>query len=47
MQSGARFNRLRAMLGALLGAMVRALFTVYTYMKAEVGVPPEHRPKFF
>ena len=36
---GVRFNRLRAMVRALPGAMVGALPTVYTDTGAEVGVP--------
>ena len=39
-EPGVRFNRLRAMVRALPGAMVRALPTVYTDTGAEGGVPP-------
>ena len=33
------------MLEAVPGAIVRVLLAVYTDTGAEVGVPPEHRPK--
>ena len=44
---GVRFNRLRAMLGAVPGAMVRAILAVYSDTGEEVGVPPSIALKFF